>query len=59
MMIETEQIEKRIAELTAERDQLVQEGNARIAYLNGQLAALTALIAPPPNGQSDDAQPEH
>lgn len=41
-----EKIREKIAEIVRQRDQLVQEANGSIAFLNGQIAALEALLAP-------------
>lgn len=40
-----EQLNERIAALTAERDAFVQEANQRIAFLNGQIMAYEAMAA--------------
>ncbi len=41
-----EKIQAKVEALKAQRDQLVQEANSSIAYLNGQIAALEALLVP-------------
>lgn len=46
-----EQLQERIDKLTQDRESLLQEANRQIAFINGQMAALQALIdemnAPP------------
>ena len=46
--MKTDELQARLTALTAERDQLIQEANSRIAYLNGQIALLSELLAEPP-----------
>lgn len=48
-----EKIQKRVEELKAQRDQLVQEANGSIAYLNGQIAALEALLVPEESAEAE------
>jgi hypothetical protein len=50
MDIDKERLTKMAAELTAQRDALVTDANRQIAYLNGQIALLEELTAPPPDG---------
>jgi len=45
--MKTDELQARLTALTAERDQLIQEANSRIAYLNGQIALLSELLAAP------------
>lgn len=51
-----EQLKERIDELIREREALLQDANRQIAFINGQMAALQALIdemqAPP--GEPDE-----
>lgn len=41
----SEQLNEKVAALTAERDAFVSEANQRIAFLNGQIMAYEALAA--------------
>ena len=50
--MDSKQLEELRATLTAERDRLIQEANARIAYLNGKIEMLAELLTPP------DARPQ-
>jgi len=48
MMLEYEvKIKARIAELTAQRDKFLAEANQQLASLNGGIAELERLVAPP------------
>lgn len=51
--MDSKQLEELRQTLTAERDRLIQEANARIAYLNGKIEMLAELLTPP-----DDAAQE-
>jgi len=50
-----ERIQRRIAELRAERDKYLQQANAQLATYNGAIAALEELLQPEP--ASESAQP--
>jgi len=43
---QVEQVRAQIAEWEAERDQLVQQANQRIAWLNGKIEAYREMVAP-------------
>jgi hypothetical protein len=45
--VDNKQLEELRVTLTAERDRLIQEANARIAYLNGKIEMLSELLAAP------------
>ena len=49
-MMTTEKLKTRLAELTKERDDLVQQANREVAYFNGRIAEIERLI--------NEAQPE-
>lgn len=48
-----DRIAARIAELKAERDQLVVQANQQIAFLNGQIHALEEVLKPDEEKASD------
>lgn len=56
--MKTDELQARLTALTAERDQLIQEANSRIAYLNGQIALLSELLAAPVTTAADETADE-
>lgn len=48
-----ERIRKRITELKAQRDKLVQEANQQIAAHNGAIGELEALLRPEPEAEKE------
>lgn len=59
-MIDRQEIERRIASLTKQRDDLVTEANLVVAKTNGMIAAYEDVLRDMTEGEADDsAQPSH
>jgi small-conductance mechanosensitive channel len=54
--VETQKITAKIETLKTQRDQFVREANQQIAFVNGQIAALEALLKPEEPAPSEAAQ---
>ena len=54
--ISIDDIEKEIEELLHKRDAFLTQANLEIASLNGRVAGLKALIAPPEEEKETDAE---
>lgn len=53
-----EQLEMRLRELIAQRDEFVTYANARINFLNGGIEELQRLLAPPVDTPAEKPQEE-
>lgn len=52
--MDSEKLKERLSELIKSRDGLVREANQQVAFLNGRIAEIEALIAEMTEEKADD-----